>query len=458
MKTYYKQTIKTIIGILLISMPMWSCKKFVDTTPTDRLVGKFIFDSDASIVAAMGGVYAQFAASPTSLFTNPALYADEATRTSDLVSQNNTYTPDTYLDYFATYYSAIYNANAILDGIDKAGSISPAVAAKVKGEALFIRAFSHFILVNYYGSTPYITTSDANISAKLGNTPIATIYQNIISDLKISAGLLDNTYPDAYRSKANKQAVNALLAKVYLYSKDWVNAEKSATDVITSGLYTINPDLNSVFISTSSEIIYQLYNAFGTSLGSQFVPSNLTTTSGWRYIVRPGLISALIPGDLRKGTWYMAGTGSAATSYYPNKYKLLSTDPSNAEYHVLFRLSEMYLIRAEARAQQNTPASIAAGNVDMQITRSRAGLTMPLVTTTSAQLLTAIANERRIELGFEMGNRWFDLKRTDQAVTVLSALSPNPKPAFDAHLLLLPFYRQYTILNENLKQNPGYPL
>jgi hypothetical protein len=150
----------------------------------------------------------------------------------------------------------------------------------------------------------------------------------------------------------------------------------------------------------------------------------------------------------------MPGTGTAANSYYANKYKLKTTSTTTKEYYVIFRLAEMYLIRAEARAQQNTPASIAAGATDLQVTRTRAGLTTPLVITTTAQLLTAVADERRKELSFEFGNRWFDLKRGDQAqaVAILAALKPN----FDAHLLLLPYFRKNLGLNKNLIQNPGY--
>lgn len=453
MKNYHKKTtLKAIVGILLISMPLWSCKKFVDSKPTTSLLGDYIFDNDATVTAALNGVYAQFVSSINSVYTTPSLLADELTYSYDLVSTNNTYTPDDNLyGFFDRYYAAVYDANAILAGIDNAPKVTSATKAVVKGEALFLRAFCYFQLTNYWGNVPYVTSTDANVSANIGNTQAATIYQNIIADLKTSAGLLTNAYPDPNRTRANKQVVGALLAKAYLYTSDWANAEQSATDVINSGLYTINTDLNSVFVSTSNETLFQAWNNNGIALGSSFVPSNVTVASGWLYPVRPGLASAFGATDQRKGTWILAGTGAAATSYYVNKYKVKTTGTIK-EYQVIFRLAELYLIRAEARAQQNTPASIAAGSADLQVTRNRAGLTTPLITATSTQLLTAIADERRKELSFEFGNRWFDLNRTGQTVPVLSAIKSN----IDAHIMLLPFLRKYTLLNTNLVQNPGY--
>ncbi|MGF7080393.1 RagB/SusD family nutrient uptake outer membrane protein [Mucilaginibacter sp. UYCu711] len=453
MKNYHKQTIKAIFGILLISLPLWSCKKFVDIKPTTSLLGEFIFDNDATVKSALNGVYIKFSSNYSSAYTEPALYADELTYAYDKVPELNAYTPDISNGFFDRYYATIYSANAILEGIGSASKITPATAALVKGEALYLRAFSYFQLVNYYGTVPYVTMTDANISGQVGNTPVATIYQNIIADLKTSAGLLMNAYPVPNRTRINKQAVNALLAKAYLYTKDWVNAASTADLVIGSGIYSINNDLNAVFAATSNETIFQVWNSSGTALGNQFL--QYSPTSSVTYPIRPELVNSFAANDLRKGTYIKPGTGPAlaTNTYVVSKYKANgATAGQPVEYPIIFRLAEIYLIRAEALAQQATPASIAAGASDLQVIRTRAGLTTPLVISTSTQLLTALADERRKELSFELGNRWFDIKRTDQALAVLQPL----KPGIDAHILLLPFLRKYTTLNKNLIQNLGY--
>jgi len=462
MKNYLKHTLlKTLFGLLLISLPLVSCRKFISIKPTTSLLGEYIFNSDDALNAALNGVYIAFNSNVSTTFVTPGLFADElvtstTTLTStDYIAQTNSYTPDNDYGYFSTRYAAIYNANSILAGIDNAPKITSAVAAQVKGECLFLRAFCNFQLVNYYGPVPYVTSTDANVSAIQGNTPVTTTYQNIIADLKTAAGLISDSYRAASRTSANKQAVNALLAKVYLYSKDWANAETIATTVINSGLYTITPNLTNVFESTSNETIFQLYNANGIALGTSLVPGTLTAVP-FTYSVRSDLVNAYSAGDLRKGTWLMSGTGAAASSYYFNKYKLRTASTTVKEYFIMFRLAEMYLIRAEARAQLNTPASIAAGATDLQVTRARAGLTTPLVIATSTDLLSAVAAERRKELAIENGNRWFDLNRTGQTVNVLNASSKGI--TVDSHIMLLPFPKTTVIfVNPNIIQNPGYP-
>lgn len=112
-------------------------------------------------------------------------------------------------------------------------------------------------------------------------------------------------------------------------------------------------------------------------------------------------------------------------------------------------MEEQYLIRAEARAYQ---VNISGAQEDLNIIRNRAGLS-DTSATTQQDLLSAILQERRLELFTEIGHRWFDLKRTGQAGTVLAPL----KPAWQERNLLLPIPETELILNPNLQpQNPGY--
>ncbi|MCK9305851.1 MAG: RagB/SusD family nutrient uptake outer membrane protein, partial [Bacteroidales bacterium] len=142
----------------------------------------------------------------------------------------------------------------------------------------------------------------------------------------------------------------------------------------------------------------------------------------------------------------------------PYKYRSYSSsstsnpDDSRKENSTVFRLAEQYLIRAEARAQQNK-LDLAIADVDA--IRARAGL--PLIENTNpgigkAALLDAIMQERRVELFTEWGHRWFDLKRTGKAVAVLSAI----KTGFSANDLLYPIPASELNKDPFLEQNPGY--
>ncbi len=118
---------------------------------------------------------------------------------------------------------------------------------------------------------------------------------------------------------------------------------------------------------------------------------------------------------------------------------------------MMMRLAELYLIRAEARAQQKTNLSGAAADINML--RTRAGLP-PTTASTSDGLLAAVAHERQVELFTEGAHRWLDLKRTGQALPVLSVIPLHS--AINSIQLLYPVPTSEITADPNLTQNPGY--
>jgi hypothetical protein len=223
-----------------------------------------------------------------------------------------------------------------------------------------------------------------------------------------------------------------------------VAAETEATNVIGSGIYNLEPVLNNVFIKTSNETIWQIASTTGvTSMGANFVPAS--TTPG--FVLYDTLAKTFEAGDKRFVNWAKAIVYGGQTYYYPFKYKLRTGTTGN-EYPVILRLAEMYLIRAEARAQQT---NIAGAQADLNLVRTRAGLPN---TTAAAQpqLLTALEHERWVELFTENGDRWFNLKRTNRADAVLSLIKPLWKP----FQKLYPIPDADRAANPNLIDNPGY--
>ena len=139
---------------------------------------------------------------------------------------------------------------------------------------------------------------------------------------------------------------------------------------------------------------------------------------------------------------------AGSTLYYPFKYKVMS-GTNLTEYYITLRLAEQFLIRAEARAQQG---NISGAKTDVNVIRTRAGL--PNTTANDkGGLLNAIEQERRIELFAEWGHRWFDLKRTGRATTVLGSLKPATWQPTDE---LWPIPQSQINLNPSLTQNNGY--
>jgi hypothetical protein len=136
--------------------------------------------------------------------------------------------------------------------------------------------------------------------------------------------------------------------------------------------------------------------------------------------------------------------------YSPLKYKNKLTNATPVEDYMIFRLGEVMLIRAEAAARLNNFSQAMA---DVNAIRHRAGLLPSTADATSpTAVLNAVMKERQIELCFEWGNRWFDLKRTGTAGTVLTA----EKNVWQANGALYPIPQSQINLDNLLTQNPGY--
>jgi hypothetical protein len=317
-------------------------------------------------------------------------------------------------------------------------------------QAKFLRAFCYFYLTNLYGAVPLVLTTDVAQNSVLGQSSSAAVYQQIIADLQFAQSNLATDYSASagQRTMANQSAATALLARVYLYTGDWADAEAQATAMIgNNALYSLATNLATVFTPSNNEAILQFYNdANGfTDYANQVLPNAVAKVP--TYILTPQLVNAFEAGDNRKAEWLDSLTYNGTVYYYPYKYKSLVSG-ANAEYYTLLRLAEQYLIRAEARAEQG---NISGAQADINVIRNRAGLGN---TTAGDQtsLLAAVAQERRIELYCEWGHRWLDLKRTGTANAVLGA----EKTTWTATDVLWPIPSAQIIANANLVQNAGY--
>jgi len=239
-----------------------------------------------------------------------------------------------------------------------------------------------------------------------------------------------------------------LLAKVYLYEGKYDLAQTESAKVINSGSFSLEQDLNNVFLSGSSETIWQLdlpYVKY-TWEGQNFVPTSVKAIP--KYVLTAGLYASFEPGDQRQAKWIKFNTVSGNNYPYPFKYKNNATAVSATESYVVLRLADQYLIRAESEANQNDLTDAAN---DLNTIRNRAGL--PNSTATDKpSLLSAIVNERRWEFFCEWGNRWFDLKRWNLSTVVLSEVKTN----WNVNDALYPIPITQINNNPNLVQNPGY--
>ncbi|BAV08922.1 RagB/SusD family nutrient uptake outer membrane protein [Filimonas lacunae] len=466
------------LATLFASQAMFSCKKALDPeVPASRTPAALVFNSNNTANSAVAGMYSTMSQSSTPVFNGvftafAGMSADEFTYTSTAKDSYNQFMANNLLtinnsDNYALWsnpYTIIYQANAIIEGLANAESkVSDSLKVQYTAEARFVRAFSHFYLTNMYGKVPLITTTNINVTATQARASVDEVYAKIIEDLTYAENNLAKDYKYSStagdRTRVNKWGAAAMLARVYLYRGDWTQAAKHASLVIDSaGLYSlVNISTSSPFYKNSAEAILQYYPLVtatnGTYEGTQFRPASATTTTV--YNLRDTLLNSFETGDIRKTSWIMnyTPTGSAITYKVPLKYKNNSSTTSYTggvlEQYTLLRLAEVYLIRAEALAYSN----VAAGAIDLNKVRNRAGLGN-VDPADQAALLKAVAHERQIELFAEFGHRWLDLKRTNTANALFSVLKPA---TWKATAVLYPVPEEASKSNPNLlPQNEGY--
>jgi len=462
-----------IFLIFLIS----GCKKFVEIpAPTNQLVASTVYANNATAAAVLTGIYSNMesyvfngASTTNGIGLYTGLSADELTNYA-LSSQgeqqyylnalNNTSHPD----FWTEPYSFIYECNAAIEGLTNSTTLSAPVKQQLLGEAKFVRAFMYFYLTNLYGDVPLATTTNYQVDNVLSRTPQALVYQQIIADLISAQSLLSDSYLDpsnavtSERVRPNKGAATALLARVYLYTNDWKDAETQASAVINNTTnYTLVNNLNGVFLANSTEAIWQLQSTIPNVNTQDAITYILTAgpnNANHPVALSPSLVKAFESGDQRMAEWVGINTFNGTTYYYAYKYKVGFGQPVT-EYEMLMRLAEQYLIRAETEANGAGGGTNSAVQ-DLNIIRNRAGLANYSGATDKASLVTAILHERQVELFTELGHRWLDLKRTATVNAVMSVVTPQKGGTWDANWQLYPIPRTEIQVNPNLKQNPGY--
>jgi len=452
-----------LILMMLTILSFTCCESFVEVDPPNsQLISKSVFEEKATANAAMTQIYAKmrdaglFTGNKTGLSHLFGNYTDELDfygnpLDATVAFYNNTIVPSdpTIKSLWNSSYNQIYDANAIIEGVTNSVNLSSTDREQLKGEALFTRAFIHFYLTNLFGNIPYVKSTDYQINSVTTKESATTIYKYCIEDLNQAIALLPDDYIASDRTRPNKFAARAFLARVYLYNQQWNEASNEASALLNNTtLYPFENNLSKIFLKESTATIWQF--APGTTGGNTLEAKTFIFTSGPPPIsaLKTTLVDAFSPGDQRKTKWISSVSNGSSTWYYPSKYKNKTTTIST-EYSIVLRLSEMYLIRAEARAQSG---DLIGSKEDLNIIRTTAGLSNTSAVS-QVEILNAILNERQLEFFTEFGHRFFDLKRFNALDTALSGV----KNGWNSHENTLPLPESEISLNKNLyPQNLGY--
>jgi len=461
--------INHIFSITAISVALLftACSKsFIVKSPADAIPLSQALSDEVGVTNALNGTYAQFRS--TSLFGRDLpvtgdLQADntfvEVKNSGRYLAQYNYNIQNTdgvASDVWQAAYTGILRCNLIINASASGGNVP-----KIKAQAYGLRALLYFKLVTMF-ARPY-TDNPASLGVPLilaykttllpTRNKISEVYAQIISDYK--AGFAN---APAYVNSIllSKYAIEALLAKAYLYMGDNANALLAAQDVINNSGFTLvtptaysnywaNPGIQTGAVETFFEIDADAINNNGfDDLGGIY-------NNGYQDIYASmQLVNLYSSTDVRTSVLIAGTTKSGANATIVNKFpNATNSDRDNLK---VIRLAEVYLIAAEASLPGNEPAALTYLNTLMgQRDPSFAGYI-----STGAQLLNDIVQERRKELAFE-GDRFFDLNRLKLPINRVQNAGAIPAGQNNVYLTIpyTDYRRIYPIPENEIQANPN---
>ena len=450
--------------ILMLSITLTSCNsdEFLDKDPYDRVLTENLITDFTSFEAATAGAYNIL----QDRFYHGGLYPIA----SDLMSDNSLSSwvlfpgTDVYetpaddrevLRIWSTITNLIAHTSIVIRQAESFDFESDqAQASGLIAQLYVIRGMAYFDMQRLFAQ-PYNFTADAShmgiplvdetqVGIEIINparSTTAEVYAKVVSDIEKGISIIGDDTSSVYF--LNKNSAKALLARVYLYMENWAEANALATEVIGSGYSLVsNTDYVASWAEdTTSESIFSIVSTT-TDTGGSYAITYLYGRP--RFKATTDLFDAIDATDARKN---LIAAGKVL------KFPSYATRDDNTP---ILRISEMYLIQAEAMAELGMDSQ-AQTAVNMIL--SRANPLAAAYTETGQALKDVIQDERRKELMFE-GHRIFDLTRTKRSFVKYSTVAENPiNVNYPSNLTVLPIPQSEIDANDNIskdQQNTGY--
>lgn len=382
----------------------------------------------------------------------------------------------------------IDRCNAVIDQIDAGTFTDETRRSNLKGEAYFFRGYAYFQLGWMYGGMPLVDHQMKVEEIKLTKRSTqAETFTQASNDLIKASQLLPEAWATKELGKATKYAAQGILARLYLFQKNYTAAKPLLQSIITSGKYQLATSYANCFIDkydNSTEHVFQVQyktgnlgegNGFVAYEVPQFFRSALFPLGGisGAMIVSPDLYNAYENGDLRrdfniqKGYTNSSGQVDTETLYFIKYGHGSIPTTSITDYDVnmpVLRYTDVKLMYAEVLNEEGYASSGEAFSILNEV-RTRAGLS-PLTSTqvpTQEAFRTAMLHERRVEFANEY-LRWFDLVRSGKAVSTMNTFFARADEGSGAYKME-EFRLLFAIPQDELKinpntdymwQNPGY--
>lgn len=342
----------------------------------------------------------------------------------------------------------------------------------IKGESKILRSYFYFDMVRLFGDVPYFT-EDSTYNVAGIRIPAAVVLDSLAETVKNNAHYLKRK---SANGKFTYDAAFVLLAKIYMWQKNYVDAAAALDTVISGGKFSLLESYASVFAYNSprnAEVIFctnpkstgdnsswtnftSLYNIDVKLTGIRdFVDTrsgNDAIVNGWGFLKpRKNLVDAYIAaGDmvrLNENIWFGDETLTDYAQYFEEKlYERSQKTDGIVSYSgdvygyegffrkkytnyqgylragdwvgatfIIYRYADVLLLRAECALNG------AGGDADALINEVRDRVSLPPL---SGATMDDLKLERRLELAFEY-ERYFDLVRWGDAATVLAGNGYN---------------------------------
>lgn len=315
---------------------------------------------------------------------------------------------------YMDFYSTIFHANEVIDKIMEAEDDGSESKEQILAEALALRAFCTFDLVNMYGKwyDPATAATDRgvplylviDIAQKFKPVSVEKVYDQVFADINRAKGLMRmDTYDRKHLYRFSKKSLTALEARVRLYHNDWDDAYTAATSLMaTSPIEDLTlSTAKKPYTAESVEAILSLEQPYA-DIASTYLSNNIVDMFDFETLVDyPAVYN-----DYRAGKYFEPELNMESFEYTDKFVSMKSSGTRTS-----FRSSEIYLIAAEAALNKSNP-DIDAARQHLGALQSKRFKTPPdLSAMDTERLLQEVADERARELIME-GHRWFDLRRT----------------------------------------------
>lgn len=495
-----KRTVYPAYIIIGLTMSLITgCESFLDISPQGQLTQEAFPTTAADALLAVNATYTTLRQWHYHSGGYPILdiMSDDAHKGSNPNDQlptvgpydsfDHTPTQDGLDRWWSTLYEGIKRCNVVIEKVPDIDMDADLIDRYV-AEAKFIRALLYFDLVRAWGGVPIVLTTTPDIH--LQRSTSGDVYERVTEDL---LDAIPHLPPKSEQStdelgRATSGAAKALLAKVCLFRKDFVNAEKYALEVIGSGEYGLEPlfeNANSKLGEHGVESVFEIGAMEvegGSGGGDQYANTQGvrgTPNRGWGFN-RPSLdlqysfeagdprmdATIIFLGEVLDGV-EIRGDGSTPDEIRDQQGNLLEIECYNQKVWIpgtttitqwghnrrLIRYADLLLMAAEALNENDNPTE-ALVYLNMVRARARQGndVILPDVTETGKDnLRDLILDERRHELALE-GHRFWDLVRTGKAPEVLGPLGFT---AGKHELLPIP-QTEIDISQGTLEQNPNW--